>query len=51
MSRDKESRTRTCVVQAEWVEQCVKGGRRLEGGDKGGYEIKLVLSLKSTDER
>lgn len=40
VKRDREARSRTCVVQAEWVEQCVKTGRRIEGGDKGGYEIK-----------
>ena len=33
------------MVQAEWVEQCVKQGKRLEGGDKGGWEIKYVLTL------
>jgi hypothetical protein len=38
--QDKDSISRTCVVQAEWVEQCVKMGKRLEGGDKGGWEIK-----------
>jgi hypothetical protein len=48
--RDKEARTRTCVVQAEWVEQCVKSGRRLEGGDKGGYEIKSVHDLALDDD-
>jgi hypothetical protein len=42
VARDHESRARSCVVQAERVEQCVKQGKRLEGGDKGGWEIKYV---------
>lgn len=38
--RDKDKLSRRCIVQSEWVEQCVKAGQRLEGGDKGGWEIK-----------
>ena len=45
LAQDMEARTRTCVVQAEWVEQCVKLGKRLEGGDKGGWEVKYAQYL------
>lgn len=38
--KDKDKLSRRCIVQSEWVEQCVKAGHRLEGGDKGGWEIK-----------
>lgn len=39
-AKDKDKLSRRCIVQSEWVEQSVKAGRRLEGGDKGGWEIK-----------
>lgn len=38
--RDNGKLSRRCIVQSEWVEQSVKAGMRLEGGDKGGWEIK-----------
>lgn len=37
---DPHRQSRKSVVQAEWVNACIQMGRRLEGGDKGGYEIK-----------
>lgn len=47
--KDKDKLSRRCIVQSEWVEQSVKTGKRLEGGDKGGWEIKCVtLSFTST---
>lgn len=51
VAKDQESRARTCVVQAEWVEQCVKMGKRLEGGNKGGWEIKYVHTRKVNESQ
>lgn len=43
---DPSRNIRKCIVQARWVERCLEEGRRLEGGDKGGYEMRCVRHSK-----
>lgn len=39
---DVELANRKCVMQAEWVNLCLKEKRHVKGGDKDAWEIQYV---------